>query len=95
MNTVNPTLTPNRRTSAVENDDYAAFLHRIIAAYARRIAAADVEALPQLLALAELIDTTITDAVLNLRACGYSWAEIAARVGITRQAAQQRWGGER
>ena len=24
---------------------------------------------------------------------GYSWAEIAARLGVTRQAAQQRWGG--
>jgi hypothetical protein len=23
---------------------------------------------------------------------GYSWAEIASRLGITRQAAQQRWG---
>jgi hypothetical protein len=27
-----------------------------------------------------------------LRAAGYSWAEIGARLGITRQAAQQRWG---
>ena len=23
---------------------------------------------------------------------GYSWADIAARLGVTRQAAQQRWG---
>jgi hypothetical protein len=27
-----------------------------------------------------------------LRACGYSWAEIGSRLGITRQAAHQRWG---
>jgi hypothetical protein len=24
--------------------------------------------------------------------CGYSWTEISSRLGITRQAAQQRWG---
>ena len=29
---------------------------------------------------------------LSLRGCGYSWAEIGSRLGITRQAAQQRWG---
>jgi len=27
-----------------------------------------------------------------LRGCGYSWAEIGSRFGITRQAARQRWG---
>jgi hypothetical protein len=26
------------------------------------------------------------------RAAGYSWAEIAVGLGVTRQAAQQRWG---
>ncbi len=31
-------------------------------------------------------------AVTGLRAFGYSWAEIGSRLGITRQAAQQRWG---
>ena len=51
----------------------------------------DVEALA--LSLAEEIDTAIAEAVKGLRGCGYSWAEIGARLGITRQAAQQRWGG--
>jgi hypothetical protein len=32
------------------------------------------------------------EAVKGLRACGYSWAEIGSRLGITRQAAQQRCG---
>jgi hypothetical protein len=32
------------------------------------------------------------EAVKGLRGYGYSWAEIGARLGITRQAAQQRWG---
>jgi predicted transcriptional regulator len=29
--------------------------------------------------------------VIGLRRAGYSWAEIAARLGVTRQAAQQHW----
>jgi biotin operon repressor len=43
------------------------------------------------LSLAEEIDTAIAEAVTGLRACGYSWAEIGARLGITRQAVQQQW----
>ena len=34
----------------------------------------------------------MAEAVKGLRAHGYSWAEIGARLGISRQAAQQRWG---
>ena len=45
-----------------------------------------------MLDLAEEIDTAIAEAVKELRACGYSWAEIGSRLGITRQAVQQRWG---
>jgi len=38
------------------------------------------------------IDTAISQAVSGLREFGYSWAEIGSRLGITRQAVQQRWG---
>jgi hypothetical protein len=92
---VNRSLTPNRRRRAVENDEYAAFLHRVIRAYSRRVAEGDIEAITALAATASQIDTAIRDAITGLRANGYSWAEIAQRLGITRQAAQQRWGGER
>jgi hypothetical protein len=40
--------------------------------------------------LAEEIDTAIAEAVKGLHTCGCSWAEIRSRLGITRQAAQQR-----
>jgi hypothetical protein len=36
------------------------------------------------------LDDAITQAVAGLRAAGYSWADIAARLGVTRQAARQR-----
>jgi hypothetical protein len=42
--------------------------------------------------LADDINAALEEAVKGLRACGYSWAEIGVRLGITRQAAQQRWG---
>jgi hypothetical protein len=90
--TVNKPLTPKRRSRAVENDEYAAFLRRVIAAYSRRIAAGDIEAITGMTALADHLDHAIRDAITGLRGCGYSWADIAMRLGITRQGAQQRWG---
>ena len=63
-NTVKTALTPNRRNRArVENDDYAAFARRIVAAHGRRIAAGDVERLRDLVALAEEVDHATTVAV--------------------------------
>jgi hypothetical protein len=85
-------LTPNRWRRQVENDEYSAFVRRILRAYARRVGDGDVEALVLMVGLAEEIDAAIAEAVRGLRACGYSWAEIGSRLGITRQAAQQRWG---
>ena len=92
--TVNKPLTPKRRSRVVENDEYAAFLRRVIAAYSRRVAAGDIEALTTMAALADHLDTAIRQAITGLRQYGYSWADIASRLGITRQGAQQRWGGE-
>jgi hypothetical protein len=89
---VKPTLTPKRRhRPAVENHDYAAFSRRVIRAQARRIAAGDVEEFAQLLGLERELQCAIQTAVNGLRAQGYSWADIALRIGITRQAAHQRW----
>lgn len=79
----------------VETPDYAAFLKRIIRAYSKRIADGDIEALADLSGVVAELDHAIGQAVLQLRAeYGYSWADIARPLGITRQAAQQRWGGE-
>ena len=85
-------LTSNRRERLVENDEYAAFARRVLRAYARRVATGDVEALTLMLGLSAEIDSAISQAVTGLREFGYSWAEIGSRLGITRQAAQQRWG---
>jgi hypothetical protein len=76
----------------VENREFDAFARRIVGAHARRVAIGDVEALPALRELASTVDTALRDAVVGLRGFGYSWAEIAARLRISRQAAQMRWG---
>ena len=92
---VNAALTPGRPGKGagrvVENGEFAAFSGRIIRAAGRRIAAGDVDALPALAGLSVELDAAITDAVVGLRGAGYSWGEIAARLGVTRQAAHQRW----
>ena len=92
--TVKNPLTPRRAGRVRENDEYAAFARRVLRAYARRIADGDIDALTLLTDLAAEIDTTISAAVKGLRGFGYSWAEIGSRLGVTRQAAWQRWGGK-
>jgi hypothetical protein len=87
----NTGLSRNRRRAVVENDEYAAFTRRIVRAYGRRVGAGDVEALSAMVSLANELETAIQDAVIGLRQFGYSWTEIGDRLGISRQAARQRW----
>lgn len=90
---VNPPLTRRRRH--VETDEFGAFARRIVSAYGRRVADRDIEALAGLADLGKLVDSYALLAVANLRSPaggGYSWAEIGRVLGITRQAAQQRYG---
>jgi len=90
---VNRSLTPKRRKRDTENDDYATFAQRVIRAYSRRVASGDIDALTAMATLAADLDHAMTEAITELRARhGYSWADIGTRLGITRQAAQQRWG---
>ena len=85
--TVKAALTPKRPRPVAGNDAYAAFAHRVLAAYARRIARGDIDSLSLLTGLAADIDAAIGQAVTGLREFGYSWADIGARLGVTRQAA--------
>ncbi|GAA4209935.1 hypothetical protein [Actinocatenispora rupis] len=89
---VNGALSRRRPERVVETIEYAAFVRRIIRAYSRRVADGDVDALPAMVRLASELDAEIGNAVDGLRRFGYSWADIGLRLGISRQAAQQRWG---
>ena len=78
----------------MENAQFDAFVRRILRANARRVATGDVEALRSLTALSAEVDAVTRLAVAGLRdkPYGYSWAEIADRLGTSRQAAQMRYG---
>ncbi len=91
QNTDNRALSRSRRRDVIENDEYAAFTRRIVRAYSRRVAAGDIEALTSMVTLAADVEDAIQAAVIGLRTFGYSWTEIANRLGISRQAARQRW----
>src|SRR3954454_180899 len=97
-NTVKPALTRKPRAKRakreVENAAFDAFVRRILRANGRRVAAGDVEALASLSQLSSEVDAVTRLAVAGLRKApySYSWSEIADRLGITKQAAQQRYG---
>lgn len=88
---VRATLTPKRRKRHVENDEYASFVRRILKAYARRVAMGDIDAVADMVAIGRELDGHIQDAVDGLRDKGYSWSDIARRIGISKQAAHERW----
>lgn len=81
--------TPSDTTS------YLAFARRIHRALAARVAAADPEDLSELVALREDVDDTIRTAVTGIVAGGRSWAEVATALGVTKQAAWERYGAAR
>lgn len=77
-----------------ENADYAMTVLRMLRSLAKR-AGGDVDMLPVLLDMEEQIDALMRQAVTACRTDGYSWTEIAHRLGTTKQAAQQRYGRAR
>lgn len=88
--TVNTSLTPKR---LIEVPAYAGMVRRVTTALGRRVASGDLGGLAELVALSEHLDTVIINTIAKLRIeHGYSWAEIGRELGVSKQAAQQRWG---
>ena len=83
----------SRKTGPVETPEYGAMVRRMVRAYGKRVGNADDVDLSQMLALRDEVEAAITTAVtLQRDNWGRSWAEIGRGLGITRQAAQQRYG---
>ena len=82
----------SRRREGVETPDYIKFAQRVIRAAGRRVASESEADLADLVGLQRDLDEALVVAVAGLRAQGHSWAYIAAGLGSTRQAAQQRFG---
>jgi hypothetical protein len=82
------TKNTKREKKTYENDQYFAMVGRMVRAAGKR-AAEDVDALPFLLDLQKQVEAATVTAIEGLKADGYSWADIADRVGMTRQGAAQ------
>ena len=72
-NTAKAGLISKRPRHPVENDEYAAFVRRILRASSRHVGDGDVGAWPSYSTWPQEIDTASAEAVKGLRVCGYSW----------------------
>jgi hypothetical protein len=87
---------PRKRSRPyTETPEYAAMLRRLLRAYRRRVAAGDIDQLAEMAAMAREVEDMIYDSVAGLIDRGYSYTDVAVRLGITRQAAWQRFGRKR
>lgn len=91
----------NKRTRELETPAVAAAARRMIAAVGRR-AAVDLEGLALLNDLHAVVDAELVTAVAAARrgegrgfGVSSSWADVGQALGITRQAAQMRFGKDR
>lgn len=75
-----------------DETEFLAFGRRIMRAMGRRLASADPDDLVEMIALRTELDAAIAQAVAGMRQTGYSWTEIGAAVGISKQAALKKWG---
>lgn len=80
-----------RRQRVVETPEYGEFATRVVVAYARRVAEKDIAGLAGLAGLRDVVDDALQLAVANLHE-HYSWTEIADALGVSRQAARQKYG---
>jgi len=88
-------MTEAERRNTVDNPQYNAAVHRLIAAAGKR-AGSDINALAGLAALADSVEVALRTAVHQLRNdpdMPASWAQIGQALGISRQAAQERFRG--
>lgn len=76
-----------------ESAELGGAVTRLLRALARRAGSGDLTALGELTRLEAVLDAQMRIAAIGLREQnGYSWREIGREVGVTPQAAQQRWG---
>ncbi len=83
-----------KERKVVETGEFLSFMRRMVRATSRRVADRDIEALAGLQLLRDELDAEMAKAVATLRTPeggGYSYTDVGRVLGITRQAAQQRF----
>lgn len=83
----------SRKTGPVENADYFQMVGRMVRGMGKRGANGDYTDLTEMAKVQQMMTDALQTAVDGMREQqGYSWADIGEGLGITRQAAQQRFG---
>lgn len=83
----------SRKTGPVENADYFQMVGRMVRGMGKRGANGDYTDLTEMAKVQQMMTEAMQTAVDGMREQqGYSWAEVGEGLGITRQAAQQRFG---
>lgn len=88
----------SRKRGRIETSEYAGFARRVLRAYGKRVAEeGDEPELADLIKMRIELDAAIQTAVDGMRSRGsdISWSRIGSAVGISRQAAWERWGKAR
>lgn len=78
-----------------EASELGSMLTRMARALVRRAEVGDVDALAALVAAGAELRRAEGEAARALNAAGMSWSEIGAELGITKQAAQRKWGQDK
>lgn len=72
-------------------EEVGGMIRRTARALTRRAAVGQLDAVEQLHLLRDVLDAELGNAARAANAHGYSWADIGAVTGTTRQNARQRW----
>ena len=80
-----------RRRRTIDTSAYLAMVARVVTNGGVRAAEGDIDDFRQLLELRAVLDDALVEAVRGLRESGFTWEDIGAASGTTRQAAILRW----
>jgi hypothetical protein len=81
-----------KRQRPTSDDEFLRVIKRMVRSAGRRVGRGDPEELTELAEIRDLVDAQIHLSAEGLRDEGFTWASIGDALGITRQAAEQRFG---
>jgi hypothetical protein len=82
-----------RRATRVKREpiEQGAVIGKLVDALSARTAGGDLDPLVALYAVSRQVELALAAAAVEARRAGHSWTTIAGELGVSRQAARQRW----
>jgi hypothetical protein len=77
------------RKAGTETADVGKFVIDMIRSLARRVGGSDIAEFGALWEVQAAAERAVTGAITDLRSAGFTWEELGAEIGVSRQAAQQ------